>query len=327
MRITVIGAGAMGGIYGGRLALAGHTVAFIDSRAEHVETIRRDGLALEGIGGERVLRVAAHTGPDGMLPADLVIVFTDANGTADAAQSAARLLAPDGIALTLQNGIGNVEALTAVLGADRVLAGVSMNSGMSPGPGRVRHTNAGSTSIGELDGTPTARVKALADAFTAAGLETRVVGDPLAMIWSKFVLNCGVNAISAITGLRLGEVARTPEVDALQDHMIDEILAVVAAKGVRLDDPDPRGSIKKICRLRYNKPSMFQHLEAGRRTEIDAINGALVREARALGIPVPYNEAVVAIVKGQERSRRQALHEPPIDYAALEAAAAREERS
>jgi 2-dehydropantoate 2-reductase len=325
MRIIVIGAGAMGGIYGGRLALAGHEVAFIDRRVEHVEAIRRDGLVLEGIGGDHVLRVEAQTTPDDMPPADLLVVFTDASGTADAAQAAAGLLATGGVALTLQNGIGNVEALTAVLGAARVLAGVSMNSGMSPGPGRVRHTNAGSTSIGELGGGGAARAQALADMFVAAGFETLVVADPLAMIWSKFVLNCGVNAISAVTGLRLGEVARTPEVDGLQDRMIDEILAVVAAKGVRLDDPDPRGSIKRICRLRYNKPSMFQHLEAGRRTEIDAINGALVREARALGMAVPYNEAVVAIVKGQERSRRQALHEPPIDYAALEAAAAREE--
>jgi 2-dehydropantoate 2-reductase len=327
MRIIVIGAGAMGGIYGGRLALAGHAVAFIDSRIEHVEAIRRDGLRLEGLGGDHVIRAAAQTGPEGLAVADLVIVFTDANGTPDAARMAARLLAPDGVALTLQNGIGNVETLTAVLGGHRVLAGVSMNSGMSPGPGCVRHTNAGSTSIGELDGAASARVQALADALSAAGLPTVVVADPLAMIWGKFVLNCGVNAISAVTGLRLGEVARTPEVDALQDRLVDEILEVIARKGVRLDDPDPRASIKRICRLRFNKPSMFQHLEAGRRTEIDAINGALVREARALGIPVPYNEAVVAIVKGQERSRRQALHEPPVDYAACEAAAAREEGS
>jgi 2-dehydropantoate 2-reductase len=154
-----------------------------------------------------------------------------------------------------------------------------------------------------------------------AEIPTEIVSDPMSFIWSKFVHNCCVNALAAITGLRSGEIYRTEEVSALQDRVIDEVLAVVARKGIKLQEADPRKKIKEHCKGRYNKPSMMQHVEQGRRTEIDSLNGALLREARALGMATPYNEAVVAIVKGLEKSRRQSLHEPPRDYARLEAEA------
>jgi 2-dehydropantoate 2-reductase len=262
---------------------------------------------------------------DAQLPqADLAIIFTDCNNIADAARNARRLLKADGFALTLQNGIGNVEALVAELGQARVAGGVTMNSGANPQPGRVAYTNAGVTSIGELDGRKSERIDALADMLNRAQIETRVVPDPMAEIWSKFVHNCSVNALAAVSGLRGGEIYRTPEMSALQDHVMDEIMAVVNAKGIKLPEGDPRKKIKAHCRLRYNKPSMMQHVEQGRQTEIDALNGALVSEAKALGIAVPYNEAVVAFVKGVEKSRRQALHEAPRDYKKLEQEAARE---
>lgn len=324
MRIYMIGAGAMGGVYGGLLARAGRDVTLIDPRADHVAAIRRDGLAVEGVRGTHVVKVPAHTSPAGLPPADLAIVFTDANATRDAARAAAQLLKADGYALTLQNGIGNVEALVADLGQPRVIAGVSMNSAANPAPGRVAYTNAGMTSIGELNGAETMRIRQVADMLNEAGIQTELVADPMAYIWGKFVLNCGINALTAVTGLRSGEMYRTPEVNALQDRVIDEVLEVVARKGVKLSESDPRKKIKDHCKVRYNKPSMMQHIEQGRRTEIDALNGALVREAKALGIAVPHNETIVAIVKGLEKSRRQLLHEPPQDYATLEAEAERQ---
>jgi len=321
MRTYMIGSGAMGSFYGGLLARAGFDVTLIDPRADHVDRIQRYGLIVEGVRGRHVVRLPAHTSHAGLPPADFTVIFTDANATKDAARTAAQVLVPDGFALTLQNGIGNVEALTAELGAGRVVAGVTMNSGALPEPGRAVYTNAGLTSIGELDGRNTSRLDEVARMLNAAGIETQVIAEPMAQIWSKFVLNCAINALTAITGLRSGEMYRTPEVNALQDRVIDEILMVVEGKGVRLAEPDPRKKIKAHCRVRYNRPSMMQHIEQGRRTEIDALNGALVREAKALGLAVPYNEAVVAVVKGLEKSRRQLLHEPPRDYARLEAEA------
>lgn len=318
MRIHVIGSGAMGGFYGGLLFRAGCDVTLIDTRQDHIDRIRRDGLKIGGVRGSHVIRVPAQVGTAGLAACDLAIIFTDTNSTAEAAASAREVLKPEGFALTLQNGIGNVETLVAVLGRSRVTAGVTMNSGAHPEIGHVLYTNVGMTSLGELDGHSTPRVQEVVALLNKAEIPAEVIDDPMAQIWTKFVLNCGVNALTAVSGLRGGEIYRTPEMKELQGKVIDEILLVVQRKGIRLLESDPKKKIVEHCRVRYNKPSMMQHIEQGRRTEIDSINGALVREGRALGLSLPYNEAVVALVKGLERSRRQALHEPARDYAKLE---------
>lgn len=324
MKIYMIGAGAMGGVYGGLLSRAGYDVTLIDIRQDHIGKIREGGIAIEGMRGSHTIKLPAQIEFGGLPAGDLAIIFTDSNSTPDAARAAKKLLKPDGFALTLQNGIGNVEALVAELGRERVIAGVSMNSAANPANGRSAYTNVGMTSIGELDGRDSARVKEVAAMLNKAEIPTEIIPDPMNWIWGKFVLNCGVNALAAITGLRSGEMYRTPEVSALQDRVIDEIMAVVERKKLNLPEKDPRKKIKDHCRIRYNKPSMMQHIEQGRRTEIDALNGALVREAKALGIATPYNEAVVAVVKGLEKSRRQTLHEAPRDYKKLEEEAERE---
>ncbi|NIO40960.1 MAG: 2-dehydropantoate 2-reductase [Burkholderiales bacterium] len=324
--IYVIGAGAMGGFYGGLIKLAGYNVSLIDVREDHVAIINRDGLRVEDARGRHLIKISAYTGHRDLARGDLAFVLTDSNATRDAALIAKEVLKADGFAMTLQNGIGNVEALIEQLGRERVVAGVTMNSGAQPELGLSVYTNADMTTIGELDGAISARILGVADMLNEAGIKTEVVDDPMSYIYSKFVLNCGVNAIAAVTGLRSGEVYRTPELRQLQSHIIDEVLKVVQAKGWKLSERDPRGKILHHSKLRFNKPSMLQHVEQGRRTEIDAINGALVREAHALGMAVPYNEAVVAIVKGVEKSRWQLLHQSPIDYAQLEAEASREEQ-
>ena len=314
----------MGGVYGGLLKRAGYDVTLIDPREDHIRKIQTDGITIEGVRGTHVIRLPAQSDHAGLPPADLAIIFTDSNSSREAAKAAKQLLKPDGFALTLQNGIGNVEALIDELGKQRVIAGVSMNSAANPAPGRSAYTNVGMTSIGELDGRDTARVTQVAEMLNKAEIPTEIIPDPMNWIWGKFVLNCGVNALAAITGLRGGEIYRTPEVSALQDRVIDEIMAVVERKKLKLPESDPRKKIKDHCRIRYNRPSMMQHIDQGRRTEIDSLNGALVREAKALGIATPYNEAVVAVVKGLEKSRRQTLHEPPRDYKKLEEEAEKE---
>ena len=321
MKTYMIGAGAMGGVYGGLLTRAGYDVTLIDIRRDHIEKIRSEGLTVEGVRGTHLIRIASKTEAGDLPPGDLAIVFTDANSTAEAARTAKGLLKPEGCALTLQNGIGNVETLVAELGQERVIAGVSMNSAAAPALARSAYTHNGMTSIGELDGRDTARIRKVAEMLNRAEIPTEIVPDPMAHVRGKFVHNCAVNALAAISGLRSGEMWRTPEMNALQEKVIDEILAVVEARGWKLAESDPRKKIRDHTRKRFNKPSMLQHVEKGQRTEIDALNGAIVREARALGIPVPCNETIVAFVKGLEKSRRQALHEPPIDYAAMETAA------
>ena len=330
MRIAVVGAGAMGGSYGGMLGVAGEDVGLLDTRSDHVAAIRADGLRVSGAFGEHVVRLPAAESPEGLEPAegawaDLVIVFTDTNATGEAARAADHLLSSEGCAITFQNGIGNVETLQAKLGAERVLGGSSMCSALVEAPGHVVMTHRGPTSVGELDGRRTSRLERVVGALERAGFEVDVKDDINARIWTKFIINSAINALCATTGLRLGEVGRLEEMDALQDRILDEAFALVRAKEIPIAEADVRAGIKRSCRLKFSRPSMLQHVEAGRRTEIDAINGALVRESRKLGLAAPYNEALTALLKGRERDAIRRRERPDLDYGAWEAEVAAEE--
>ena len=320
MRVLVIGAGAMGSIFGAALARAGCAVVFHDTRAEVLAAIRDRGLDVSGVLGESVLRHEVLEDPRRAGAADMVLVQVESGATAEAARVAAAALNGDGFALTLQNGIGNWEALADRLGQGRVLAGSTYNSGATLGPGRVLHSNLGPTELGEIDGRISDRAERIAALFTAGGLPTSVSPGIVAVVWSKFVHNCAINPVSAITGLRAGEIARDAAAARLLDLVLDEVLAVVAAAGVSLPEEDPRGHIHDHCWERYNRPSMLQHVEAGRATEIDALNGALVARGRPLGVPVPVNEAIVLAIKGRETANA-ARSAKGLDEAALEAAA------
>lgn len=341
MRVAVLGSGAMGSIFGAALCRAGDDVVFFDKRSEVVEAINRDGLRLSGVLGDFILKLPltrpfadakghppgerasastlATADPKAIGEVDAALVLVDSNATPEAAEVAAGCLAPGGFALTLQNGIGNYEALAERLGAGRVLAGSTYNSGAGRGPGVVVHTNLGESWVGELDGTRSGRAQAIAEKFTAAGLPFEAIDNVKSVVWSKFVHNCAINPIAAVTGLRSGEIARNASAAALLDHVLDEVLEVVAAVGVSLPEADPKEHIHDHCWGRYNRPSMLQHVESGRPTEIDALNGALVRRAKALGIAVPFNEAIVLAVKGIEAAKKRdgnALDEKKLEDAA-----------
>ena len=264
LRVAVIGAGAMGSIFGAAFTRSGAEVAFADNRADQVEAIARDGLAVEGALGSFHLKPRASLDAAAFGPVDCALILVDANATSAAARAAAACLAPEGFALTLQNGIGNIEALTEILGEARVLAGSTYNSGAVLGPGRALHSNAGPTVIGELDGRDTPRVRDIAERLTRAGLPTRVSDNVIGAVWSKFVHNCAINPVSALTGLRPGEIARDPAAAQLLAQLLDEILAVVERAGIRLPEHDPCREIYDHAWERYNRPSMLQHVEAGR---------------------------------------------------------------
>ena len=211
LRFCVIGAGSMGSLYGGLLARAGFDVTLLDVWAEHVDAIRREGLRLDGITGDVVVRVRATVRAAEVPPADVALVLTDANATAEAAAAARTLLRPDGFAVTLQNGIGNVEALAEALGRTRVAGGLSYHSAAVRGPGQVSHTHAGPTWLGELDGAPDAPARSASRPPSGPpGFAPTIVDDIQGLIWAKFVHNCAINAICAVTGLRVGEISQPP---------------------------------------------------------------------------------------------------------------------
>lgn len=318
MRIAIIGSGAMGSSFGGLLSESGHEVVLVDAWRQHVDAIARDGLRLAGVKGEKLIRIDARTEVPADFGADLAMIWTDSNSTRVAAEAAARALSPTGFAITLQNGIGNVETLVEFLGAPRVAAGSSMCSAAILGPGHASLTHMGKTSVGEVAGGSSPRIEALAKALAGAGFDVQVPADIMSLVWTKFTLNCAINAICATTGLRLGELARLDATDRFQDRVLDEILAVTKAKGITLTDPDLRSTVKKHCWSKYSRPSMLQHIDAGKRTEIDNLNAKLVEEGRRLGIPTPYNDALVMLLKGVEHKATVARGRTEADYHRLE---------
>jgi 2-dehydropantoate 2-reductase len=321
MQVAVIGSGAMGAIFGIALARSGDDVMFLDSRSELIAAIERDGFVLEGALGFFHLHPRAALEPGSFGAVDCALVMVDASATPEAARVAASCLAKDGFVLTLQNGIGNVEVLGEAVGLERVVAGSTYNSGTSLGLGRVLHSNVGPTWIGEAVGGTSQRAGDLAKRLTCVGLPTTVSENIMGVVWSKFVHNCAINPVSAITGLRPGEIARDPAAAEIMAALLDEILAVVSRAGIELSEHSSRAEIYDHAWERYNRPSMLQHLEAGRQTEIEALNGAVVRSAKSLGIPTPVNETIVAIVKAIEAQRRLRVINPTVDEATMEAAA------
>ncbi len=300
MQFVVIGAGNMGCVYGANLARIGQQVAFVDIWQEHIGKIQSDGLRVEGITGNFTLHPPATTDPAGAPKADVVLICVNAYATREAAETARTILKDDGYCLTLQNGVGNVEILIAALGRARVLAGLSFQSGDLIGPGVVRHTNNGPTYLGELDRIRTPRLAELEGLFAEAGMKPVLVDDVIATIWAKFVHNCGINAICAITGLRPGHIQQVPELDRFQSKIIEETIALVLANGIELPEESSVDAIKDYCAHKFHRPSMMQHLDRGQLTEIDSLNGYVARESARLGLPAPYSDALTKLVKGRQ---------------------------
>ena len=283
---------------------------------------RGEGLRLDTPGGELRVPLAATTDASAIAPVDCAVILVDSNATRAAAAVAAAVLAPDGYALTVQNGIGNVEALGAVLGSVRVLGGTTYNSAAKVAPGHVIHSNIGETTIGELDGRPSERLAELAALFKGVGLPVATSDNVIGHIWMKFVLNAAINPVSALTGLRPGEIARTAPARRLLERVLDEILAVHRGQGIRLPEANPRDLVLDHAWERYNRPSMLQHVESGRRTEIDSLDMArCLRSPPRPASPARFNEAIVLAVRAIE-ARAAARHaSPELDVASLEAAA------
>jgi 2-dehydropantoate 2-reductase len=306
VKVAVVGAGGIGSVFGGQLALAGHDVWLIHRRREVIDALEREGLRLEGPDGDR--RVAVHATDDTthVGAADLVLVVTKATDTRAAAEAARALIGAQTLVVTLQNGLGNLETIAEVLGAERCLLGMTYIGATLPGPGHARLTATGMSFLGEPNGALSARVEHLARAFSEAGLPTQATDRLWEMVWGKLVINAAMNATCALTGASGEAALRSEAACAWLGLVAEETAAVAAALGVSLPYPDAAARVRQHCRdVGASKPSMLQDMERGRPTEIDAINGAVVREGKRLGVPTPYNEALLLLVKAREEVGRR----------------------
>lgn len=302
-RVVVLGSGAMGSLYGGMLAEAGASVTLVDVWREHMDAVNRNGLAVEGVSGDRVIRsLRGVTDPREAGEADLVLVFVKATSTKPAMEGARCLVHPDTAVLTLQNGLGNVEKLSDVVGPERVLAGITGHGCNILGPGRIRHAGAGDTVLGELDGRSTERLDHIVSLFERAKFPVKTSSNVLGMIWAKLLVNVGINALTAITGLRNGRLVELPEADELLKAAVREAMAVAERKGIRVEAEDPVAHTRDVARrTAANRSSMLQDMAAKRQTEIDVINGAIVDEGKRLGVPTPVNLCLANLIRiGQQ---------------------------
>lgn len=304
MKICILGAGALGSAIGGTLAASGADVTLVSRTQAHVDAINRDGLTLVSGNGETTVKVKAATTCRGLTLADLVIVLVKSFATREAVASVMPIVTPDTVVMSLQNGLGHEDIVSAVVGRERTMAGKTYVGGVYLAPGRViAGTQDKLTVIGELDGCVSARALAIAAIFETAGLRCQVSDNIVGTMWDKLLINVSTGAISGVTGLAYGPLYGVSECEATGIAAVEEAMAVARAAGVGLSIATAREAwLMAAAGLPDEfKTSMLQSLERGSVTEIDYINGAVVRGGKRYGVPTPVNATLVACIKGVER--------------------------
>lgn len=296
LRVCVLGAGAVGCYYGGMLARAGHRVTLI-GRAQHVAAFRRSGLHFEGLKFDEHIPVEASTQPDAVRGAQLVLFCVKSTDTETAAAQIAPHLDPEALVVNLQNGVDNTERIQAQVKNPVIPAAVYVATEMK-GPGHLKHHGRGDLVIGSLDGSiSAATLEALKAQFEKAAIPTQISDNVAGELWAKLVVNCAYNALSAITQLPYGRMIEGPGIREVMRDVIEETLAVAKASGVRMA-PD---TLARTYRIAEAMPTQYsstaQDLARGKPTEIDHLNGFVVRKGEALGIPTPANRALHALVR------------------------------
>ena len=305
MKIAVVGTGALGSLYAGYLARGGHEVYAVDIREDIVSAISSNGIRIvEPEGNEvsiPVKKATLRTEEVGRV--DLVILLPKSRQTREAAQNARCLFGAEAVGLTVQNGLGNPEAIESVVGEGRVLAGVTLNASTYLGPGRMLYAGRGETVIGEMCGGPSPRAEKIAAAFNRAGLSTHVSSEIWNDVWGKLLVNAGVNPLTAVTRLANGALMDHPESRQIMKGLVEEGERVARAKGIRLPYDDAVKKVEDACiATAPNYSSMLQDVLARRETEVDFINGAIVREGEKLGIDTPVNRTITNLVKTIEKT-------------------------
>lgn len=297
MKVCVMGAGAVGCYFGGMLARAGHDVTFV-ARPQHVEAIRRDGLRMETKAFDERVQVQAVTEPSSVRDPDLVLFCVKSMDTEAAGRQLRPSLRPDTLVLCLQNGVDNAERLRTVLPEHEVAAAVVYVATEMAGPGHLKHHGRG-----ELVIEPSTASERVAQALAAAGVPTEVSANVRGALWLKLIINCAYNAVSAIAQQPYGENVKGEGMWDVMRDVVDECLAVAKADGVQVPGDAHEVTRKLVDSMPSQYSSTAQDLARGKPTEIDFLNGYVVRRGQALGVATPANRVLWALVKLLERKR------------------------
>ena len=303
MRIAVIGAGAMGSIYGGRLS-AENDVTLVDTNAALAEKIIKDGIVLEENGRERIFHPSAVCDASSLGEMDLVILFTKALCSESALSGAASAIGKETYLMTLQNGAGHERVLSRFADRSRIIIGTTEDNGTVISPGHIHHGGSGVTNIGKLDGEHDPFLDKIRTAFGSCGFDVRIHSDIQRLIWDKLMINASLSVLTAILQCDIGYIAENSDAFSLCCRLIREIVSVADAMGLSFDEEAVVEKVRKTSISgRGGYTSIMMDIKNGRRTEVDTISGAVADKAHELGISVPYQEMAVSLVHALEGRR------------------------
>ncbi|MDH4094434.1 MAG: 2-dehydropantoate 2-reductase [Betaproteobacteria bacterium] len=304
MKIAIVGCGAMGSVYAGLFASAGHEVWAIDRWVEHIDAMKKNGLRLEGKSGDRTVKVYATTDAREAGPCDLVVLATKAMHVAPAAESVKALLGKDTPVLSIQNGLGGPDTAAEILGRGRVMVGVVGGFGASmKGPGHAHHNGMELVRLGEFGGPITPRLKKVEDVWRGSGFTVKLFDDIDQLVWEKLICNCAYSGPCALADGPIRQVMEDPDLSKVSAACATEGYAVAMTKGVKLGFTDPVAYVRDFgSKIPNARPSVLLDLMARRLSEIDVINGSIPRVGKQLGVPALVNETVTALVKAKERA-------------------------
>ena len=302
VKIVIAGAGAMGCLFAGMLAGARHELCLLEKDAGRVHAIRCSGVGIEREGAELQVTMPSITSSvsDAGI-ADMLLLLVKAYDTENAVQACLPVIGPDTIVLTLQNGLGNIEAVNKYVPQSQILAGTTAHGATLLGNGRVRHAGRGDTVIGALAPEGVTRAHAVQEVFQNSGIPATVSADIQSVLWGKLLVNAGINALTAIMEVKNGRVGDIEHLHAVMERAVHEGAAVALRLGIALPYSDPVARTAEVCRATTdNISSMLQDIRSGRRTEIDSINGVVADYGKRLGIATPVNRMLTCLIKSFE---------------------------
>lgn len=301
MKIAIVGSGALGSLLAALFFKAKADAVLFSRSKERADKIERDGINVEGAAGKWKARVKASSSFAGISGAGVVFLCVKSYDTKNAVSSFSPYLAKDAVVISLQNGLGNIEVISEAVDETKVIGGVTNIGATLLEDGGVRYAGKGETVIGRTDGKVTAEMRPIRELFSSCGLELRISREIKSIIWSKLVLNAGINALSAVLRLPNGALVKSEGARRIMRAAVTEAVRVAKRKRIKLAYDDPLAKAEAVCEATAaNISSMLQDILAGRRSEIDAINGAIIRIAQESGIPVPVNILLNDMVKSIE---------------------------
>lgn len=303
MKVVIVGPGAIGSLLAAFLSKSKAEVWLLDKDRERAAAIGRSGISVEGVSGSWEVKARVTAEPGEIARADLIIFCVKSYHTKGAIAQAKSLVAENTRVLTLQNGIGNIEVISEIVGNERVIGGVTNLGATLLSAGRVRHAGKGETVIGRADGKISVELRSIRELFNKVGLETRISRDIKGLLWSKLIINAGINALTAVTRLNNGRLIEFESTRKIMREAVTEAIRIAKRKRIKLIYDDPLAKVEAVCEATAgNISSMLQDILKKKPTEIDFINGVIVRQGQELGIPVPANTLLVNLVKTIEES-------------------------